>query len=60
MLEYISEIQRQLVHIYRLEPRSDAPDIPANVPDGEYPMRIKGKLDKVRIENGRIFCCNFD
>ena len=32
-----------------------------SVPDGEYPMTIvEGKLDRVRIINGHIHCCNFD
>lgn len=30
------------------------------IPDGEYPMTIEGKLDRVRVENGGINCCNFD
>lgn len=60
MLAHIIEIQRQLVAEYGFKPRTDAPGIPANVPDGIYPMTIKGKVDKVEIKNGMISCCNFD
>lgn len=31
----------------------------AAVPDGEYPMVIDGKRDNVRIEGGKIHCCNY-
>lgn len=58
MLQYISEIQRKLIDEYGFAERADAPGVPASVPDGEYPMMIDGKLDYVRIEGGRISCCN--
>jgi hypothetical protein len=60
MTAYIKEIQRQFVEVYNFTPRSDAPLIPRNVPDGEYPMAIEGKVDRVRVENGFISCCNFE
>lgn len=60
MTDYIREIQRQLVAHYGFAERPDAPGIPASVPDGEYPMMIDGKLDRVRIEGGNISCCNFE
>lgn len=31
-----------------------------NIPDGEYPMTLEGRLDHVRIADGCIDCCNFD
>lgn len=31
-----------------------------NIPDGDYPMTINGKLDNVKLMNGFISCCNFD
>lgn len=62
--DYLREINRQFVEVYGLEKRTDCPDIPEivpkHVPDGEYPMTIEGKLDKVRVVKGMINCCNFE
>ncbi|MBX4211432.1 MAG: hypothetical protein KW806_01385 [Candidatus Yanofskybacteria bacterium] len=58
MTNYIGEIQRQLVEVYHFS--TNEKGLPTNVPDGEYPMTIEGKVDKVRIVNGGINCCNFD
>lgn len=60
MLEYIRQIQSQMIAQYGFRENPEMPGVPLNVPDGVYPMTIDGKKDKVRIENGRIFCCNFD
>lgn len=60
MTSYIREIQRQLVAVYGFKENPAQPGIPLDVPDGEYPMTIEGKLDRVRIEDGKISCCNFD
>jgi hypothetical protein len=30
------------------------------IPDGVYPMTIDGKLDRVRMEDNKIHCCNFE
>jgi hypothetical protein len=67
MTDYIREIQRQFVEVYgfprRVFPAHVVPSImPAegSVPDGEYPMTIEGKLDRVRVKNGCISCCNHD
>lgn len=60
MTDYIREIQRQLIEKYGFRERPDAPGVPLSVPDGEYPMTIEEKLDRVRITGGRIHCCNFD
>lgn len=60
MLRYISEIQQKLVTKYGFQERLDAPGIPINVPDGDYPMEIGGKLDRVQIVDGKIHCCRFD
>ena len=60
MLEYISAIQKKLIEEYGFKERPDMPGVPADVRDGTYPMKIKGKLDHVRIEDGKIHCCNFD
>ncbi len=60
MTEYIREIQRQFISKYGFKERLEKSGIPLDVPDGEYPMEIEGKLDKVRITNGTISCCNFE
>lgn len=60
MLEYIQEIQRQLIEVYNYPENQEKPGCPIGVTDGEYPMTINGKLDKVRIKDGNIFCCNFE
>ena len=58
MTDHIREIQRQFVEVYGFAARRDAPAIPQHVPDGEYPMTIEGKVDRVRVAGGRIHCCN--
>ena len=60
--DYIKAIKRQFRDVYGFTPRPGSADddpIFDNIPDGEYPMTIEGKTDKVRIENGGINCCNF-
>lgn len=57
MLEYIAEIQRQLIEVYGF-PKGDN-GCPRSVVDGEYPMKIDGKTDYVRIVQGSISCCNW-
>jgi hypothetical protein len=59
MTEYIQAIQRYFITELHFPENPAAPGCPLGVPDGEYPMMIDGKLDHVRIENDRIFCCNF-
>lgn len=60
MTTYIREIQRQLVEVYGYPERPDLPGVPVSVPDGDYPMTIEGQVDRVRIIDGKIRCCNFD
>jgi hypothetical protein len=60
MTEYIREIQRQFIEVYGFSENPEKPGLPLNVPDGEYPMTIDGKLDLVKIEDGMVDCCNFD
>lgn len=60
MREYIEKIQKALIKQYGFAEDPDRPGIPLNVPDGEYPMKINRKLDKVKIINGKISCCNFN
>ena len=61
MTDYVREIKRQFVEVYGFKPLPGSTKYEYNVdvPDGEYPMTIENKLDKVRIENGKISCCNF-
>lgn len=61
MTDYIREIQKQFITVYGYPENPEMPGVPLpGVPDGEYPMTIEGKLDRVRIVNGKINCCNFD
>ncbi len=60
MTSYIAEIQRQMISKYGFKEDPTRPGVPMDVPDGEYPMEIEGKLDKVRITDGKISCCNFE
>ncbi len=60
MLDYIDEIQRQLIETYGFSENPDKPGLPLDVPDGYYPMIINRKLDHVRVVDGEISCCNFD
>jgi hypothetical protein len=63
MTDYIREIKRQFRDVYNFVPVRDEGTEPifgeGQIPDGEYPMTIEGKLDNVRIVNGTISCCNF-
>jgi hypothetical protein len=58
MTDYIREIQRQFVEVYHFPTNKEG--LPTDVPDGEYPMTIENKVDKVRITKGKIGCCNFE
>lgn len=62
MIQYINEIRRQMRDVYHFVPTGGTNSEPLfnNIPDGEYPMEIDGKMDKVRILNGGINCCNFE
>jgi len=60
MTDYIREIQRQFIEVYNFPENPENPGLPMGVTDGDYPMTIDGKLDQVKIVNGKINCCNFD
>lgn len=60
MTDYIREIQRQFIEVYGFTENPDKPGLPMDVPDGDYPMTIEGKLDHVKVVNGTIDCCNFE
>lgn len=61
MTEYIREIKKQFRDKYGFKPNRTVGGEPCfeSIPDGEYPMTIDGKLDKVKIVDGSISCCNF-
>ena len=50
---------RPILTEYGFPAKPGEPNLPDNVPDGEYPMVLDGKLDLVRIERGKINCTNF-
>ena len=58
MTEYITEVKRQMIEVHGFKVGSNG--CPEGVPDGTYPMTIEGKVDRVRIEDGIIKCCNFE
>jgi hypothetical protein len=60
MTDYIREIQRQFIAVYKFPEDPKRPGLPVGVPDGEYLMTIDGKRDWVRVVDGTICCCNFE
>jgi hypothetical protein len=58
MTDYVREIQRQFIDVYGYPSRLDMPGVPSGVPDGEYPMAIDGRVDRVQIVEGKIRCMN--
>ena len=58
MTQYIDKIQNKLVSQYGFVP--DVRGLTQQVPDGEYPMEIDGRLDRVSIEGVMIHCGRFD
>ncbi|MDO8507382.1 MAG: hypothetical protein Q7S53_02345 [bacterium] len=60
MSDYIRKVQRYFIDKLDYPEDPNKPGMPVGVPDGEYPMLIEGRLDKVRIvDGGNISCCNF-
>ena len=64
MMEYIREIKRQFRDQYGFKPTDERMGelvfAEGQIPDGEYPMTINGRTDRVKIESGMIRCGNFD
>ncbi len=58
--DYIRAVQAKFIEQYGFAEDPERRGVPLNVPDGDYPMEIEGKLDKVKITDGKISCCNFD
>lgn len=57
---YIEAIQRKFIDQYGFPENPDKPGLPMGVTDGDYPMEIDGKLDHVKVVDGKIHCCNFE
>jgi len=60
MTDYIRAVQQAFIDQAGFKEDPEKPGIPLGVPDGEYPLQIDGKVDKVRITKGMISCCNFE
>ena len=62
MIDYVRAVKCGLRDNYGFKPKPGSTDKEPllDVPDGEYPMTIEGKLDKIRIVHGSISCCNFE
>jgi hypothetical protein len=63
MTDYILEIKKQFRDVYGFKPNSRSTSqepLFDDIPDGEYPVVIDGKTDKVIIKDGKINCCNFE
>lgn len=62
MFSYIAKVKRGFRDIHGFIPSGGTDHEPNfdNIPDGEYPMEIDGKMDYVRISNGKMSVCNFN
>ena len=62
MMEYIREVKRQLRDQYKFKPTGGTKEDQTfdHIPDGVYPMLVRGRMDKVRIEGDRIICGDRD
>lgn len=62
MIDYIRAVKRGLRDEHGFVPKEGSTENEPllDVQDGEYPMTIEGKLDRVRIVDGKISCCNFE
>ncbi len=62
--KYINEIKRQLAEIYLFKavrnPDNTIEYITQEIPDGEYPMIIKGKTDYIQVKDGNIYCYKWE
>jgi hypothetical protein len=64
MTDYIRAVKRGFRDQHGFGPTGGTNDDPifadGTIPDGEYPMEIDGKIDRVRLVDGSIDCCNFE
>ena len=61
MIKYIMAVKRGFRDQHNFAPIGGSDDEPIfnEIPDGDYLIKIEGRIDKVKIENGQINCCNF-
>jgi hypothetical protein len=61
MTEYVRQIRIALRDQHKFQPTGGTEEEPLfnNIPDGEYPIKINGKVDNVLIKKGAIHCCRF-
>lgn len=62
MTDYIAAVKRGFrdQHAFTPSGGTDREPLFDGIPDGEYPMTIEGKVDRVKIERGKIHCCRFE
>jgi len=66
MTAYIPAVQKGFIEQHGFPENPHKPGLPMPkegqdvIPDGTYPMTIDGKLDNVKIIDGKISCCNFE
>lgn len=60
MLEYIRAVKRALRDQHGEIPSGGTEEDPlfSGLPDGDYPMEINGKIDRVVIRDGKVHCGN--
>lgn len=64
MLEYIAAVKRGFRDTHGFKP-TDGPEVSpvfgeGQIPDGEYPMVINGRVDHVQLVGGMIHCTRFE
>lgn len=61
MSDYIRTIKKKFASQYHFIPSRVVNGEPCfdNIPDGEYPMTIEGRIDCVKVSGNGISCCNF-
>jgi hypothetical protein len=58
---YIDTIKRQFIDRFGFPENPAKPGcVLGTVPDGTYRLEIDGKTDYVVINDGNIYCCNFE
>jgi hypothetical protein len=64
MTNYVREVKRQLRDRYGFQPvRVEGDELifaEGQIPEGEYPLEIDGKIDHVLVVNGRFQFCRFE
>ena len=62
MIGYVQKVKQGLRDKYGFKPTGGTKQDPIfdNIPDGTYPMKINGKLDNVKVVDGKFHLCNWD